>query len=172
MVRAICVLPNGDISPIANAIFTRVTLRKADQPQHTLPDLTEQYYESLVNLDNLAALTPVSTSVSPTFSIATHQREENFAFKFTGYIYVPKDGIYTFSTLSDDGSDLYIDDALVVDNGNNHGMSESSGNIALAAGQHSITVTYFQGGGSYGLEVRYAGGGITKQLIPASVLSH
>ena len=31
-----------------------------------------------------------------------------FGFRYTGYIQVPVDGIYTFYTTSDDGSRLYV----------------------------------------------------------------
>jgi hypothetical protein len=35
-------------------------------------------------------------------------RETMFALQFTGYLTVPRDGLYTFYTSSDDGSQLFI----------------------------------------------------------------
>lgn len=171
-VKALCVLPDGVLSPTVSALFTRATLRPADHPKNAQPGLAYQYYEAPTGLDNVAALTPVASGVAPTFTLDAHKREENFAFKFTGYLSVPKDGLYTFTTTSDDGSALFIGDTQVVDNGGMHGMTPHSGRIALAAGQHAITVTFYQGGGGYGLEVRYAGPGLDTQIIPADALCH
>jgi hypothetical protein len=85
---------------------------------------------------------------------------------------LPKAGVYTFYTASDDGSRLHIGDTLVVDNDELHGIVEKSEQIALAAGLHSITVTYFNCTGGRELKVLYQGPGIDKQSIPASLLWH
>jgi hypothetical protein len=74
--------------------------------------------------------------------------------------------------VSDDGSRLYIGDTLVVDNDGLHGMAEKSGVIALAAGRHPLTVTFFERTGSDGLEVWYVGPRLAKQRIPPDVLAH
>jgi hypothetical protein len=47
--------------------------------------------------------------------------EDSFATTFQGRFTVQTAGTYTFCTNSDDGSDLTIDGALVVDNGGLHG---------------------------------------------------
>ena len=41
---------------------------------------------------------------------------ERFSVRWTGYLTVPRSGSYVFATTSDDGSSLYIDDRIVVDN--------------------------------------------------------
>ncbi|MFC1462915.1 PA14 domain-containing protein, partial [Verrucomicrobiota bacterium] len=90
----------------------------------------------------------------------------------TGVIEITAAGDYTFYTTSDDGSRLYIEDSMIVDNDGAHGMQERSGVVTLSVGKHPIRVDFFQGGGGHGLEVRYAGPGIAKQLIPNAVLYH
>ena len=59
---------------------------------------------------------------------------------------MPADGQYTFYTNSDDGSNLYIDNVLVVNNDGLHGATEQSGTIGLKAGKHAISVGYIQQG--------------------------
>ena len=54
------------------------------------------------------------------FDINLRNRDENFGFQFYGYIDVAKAGTYTFYTMSDDGSKLYIDGREVVDNDGLH----------------------------------------------------
>ena len=98
-----------------------------------------------------------------------HQ-DNYFAFRFTGYIKVPSNGTYTFYTYSDDGSKLYVNGSLVVDNDGLHGMLEKSGIVSLTAGKHLIVVTYFEKDGGQGLIVSYSGPGISKKQIPVNKL--
>jgi hypothetical protein len=112
----------------------------------------------------------MKTGISTHFDNSLSNRAEVFSFNFTGYINVPVDGQYTFYTLSDDGSMLYIDNKLVVNNDKIHYNTEKSGTIGLKAGKHAISVGYFQQSGGKILIVSYAGPSISKQVIPASAL--
>lgn len=67
----------------------------------------------------------------------------NIGLVLTGYFNAPADSIYTFALLSDDGSLLYIDNDLVVDNDGPHSPREVIGQKALAKGLHPIKVLYF-----------------------------
>ena len=97
------------------------------------------------------------------------QREEFYGVVFSGFLKLKKKGEYTFYTISDDGSKLYVDGKLVVDNDGFHGAQEESGSIELKSGSHKITVEYFESSGTEKLEVLYKGPGIEKQKIsPAS----
>ena len=82
----------------------------------------------------------------------------SFALNFTGWIYVENAGEYTFSLNSDDGSMLYINDRLIVDNGKPHSVQKKSGTIGLDAGYHKISLEYFESGdGNSVLEFDSAG---------------
>ena len=59
------------------------------------------------------------------------------------YLKVDTDDVYLFSLISDDGSNLMINNQLVIDNDGLHSAQERRGDIALAAGLHSITINYF-----------------------------
>ena len=54
-----------------------------------------------------------------------------------------------FATESDDGSGVFVDGTLVVDNdlANTHGAETKSGTIALSPGVHNLVVKYFNGPG-------------------------
>lgn len=82
--------------------------------------------------------------------------QKRFSVEWTGYLNIPKTGIYTFSTSSDDGSWLYIDDSLVVDNDGAHGLHEAQGEIQLNRGLHRIKIRYLQIGENAGLDVSWA----------------
>jgi len=89
---------------------------------------------------------------------------------FTGFIDVPRTGVYTFQTASDDGSRLSIDGEPVIDNDGIHGRRSVSGQLALARGLHRIRLDFLQQEGDAGLTVRYAGPDIEAQPIPSSTL--
>jgi len=97
-------------------------------------------------------------------------KDDLFAAEIFGQIEIEQPGQYTFYALSNDGSRLYLDDRLVVNNDGEHGAEERSGVINLSAGRHRIRAAYFQAGGGMLLKVSYAGPGISKREIPADVL--
>ena len=99
-----------------------------------------------------------------------NDREPQFVIQFSSYLKIEKDGKYKFYTNSDDGSKLYINDELVVDNDGDHGTIERAGTITLEAGFHKITVDYLNAGGGAWLDVSYKIPGKPKQIIPANKL--
>jgi hypothetical protein len=92
---------------------------------------------------------------TPVYTSGTYAGAPLFGAIITGNI-VSGGANYTFNLTSDDGSYLYVDGVLVVNNGGAHSAtSTASGSIALTAGTHSILVDYFE---AYGLpsELRLA----------------
>lgn len=56
-------------------------------------------------------------------------------------------GNHTFTTKSDDGVRLWVDDVLVIDNWTDHGMTTDSAVVNLTAGEHLIKMEYYENGG-------------------------
>jgi len=159
------------VSGTAQARFTKVKPRPAEKIEGLTQGLNYEYYEGDWNrLPDFDSLAPVKTGTVPDFEFSPRNRVERFGFRYRGVVMVARDGVYTFYTLSDDGSRLYIGQQLVVDNDGLHGPAEKSGVIALAAGVHAIAVTFFEKTGGDMLEVWYAGPGIEKQRIPREAL--
>jgi hypothetical protein len=103
-------------------------------------------------LPDFSKLSPIDSGQTNTFSIDVAGEAEKFALRFAGSLEVPRDGIYTFATTVNDGANLYIGNALVVDNDGVHDGEKDEpwqkrGNIALRAGRHPIRVDYFESGG-------------------------
>ena len=71
----------------------------------------------------------------------------NIGLILTGYIDVPEDDIYTFRLLSDDGSLLYLDGKLMLDNDGGHAPIEKNTQHAMCKGMHKIMVKYFDHNG-------------------------
>jgi len=133
--------------------------------------LNYQYYEGTWDvLPDFDVLIPEEEGTVDNFDISPRNQDDLFGFRFTGYIEITTAGDYTFYTLSDDGSQLFIGDTLVVDNDGLHPAQEASGVINLAVGIHPITVTYFEKFVDNVLTVSYEGPGIAKVQIPDNVL--
>lgn len=72
-------------------------------------------------------------------------RYEWFAIDYHGTFWIEQPGKYRFLLASDDGSKLYIDNKVVIDNDGIHAVQTETGMINLKAGSHRIRVSYFQG---------------------------
>jgi putative heme-binding domain-containing protein len=135
----------------------------------------DYFYPSASNVavETLAKMTPKASGIVPQIVMNVPQKKQadRFALRFTGSILIPKAGKYTFFTRSDDGSRLYLDEKLLVNNDGLHGMVEKNGSANLTAGSHDIIVTYFDNGGGDGLTVSWSGPGLKKQAIAADRLA-
>jgi len=87
---------------------------------------------------------------SPTAEVAA-----DFVVEWKSYLRVEADATVDFATFSDEGSWLWIDDKLVVDNGGIHSPQVRTGRVALKKGLRKIRVRYFQMRGGRTLAVGY-----------------
>src|SRR5262249_19551486 len=96
----------------------------------------------------------------------------NVGAQFSGFLKITTAGSYTFQTASDDGSLLYVDGNLVVNNDGSHSLATvTSSAVALGAGMHSIQERYLQGSGNAGDSGNYSGPDrATRGPTPAAVL--
>ena len=79
---------------------------------------------------------------------------DSFGADITGSLNVLATGNHTFALNSDDGSLLFIDGALVVDNGGPHGAQIVSNSVSLTAGIHPFEVQFFEDfGGPSGVDL-------------------
>ena len=134
-------------------------------------------YYTLNNVSNLTSVNQIESGQfkysgrTPNFDISLRDQEDYFGFVFTGKLRITTAGNYTFYTSSDDGSQLYLNNTLRVDNDGLHGSREKASSVInLAAGSYSIKVLMFEKGGGQSLTVKWEGPGITKQTIPDDVL--
>ena len=72
-------------------------------------------------------------------------RIEWFAIDYTGRFWIERSGQYQFALRSDDGSKLYLDHQLIIDNDGVHSLSGCSATVEFTRGLHAIRVSYFQG---------------------------
>ena len=129
------------------------------------------YYEGkFKSVDDIVSQKPLKEGVLTNFSIESAPVEDYFAFGFKSYIKIPERGVYRFYTNSDDGSKLYIDGQVVVDNDGSHSLKRVDGKVALEAGFHEIEVRYLENYMGQALEVGISSRNILEKPIPDSML--
>lgn len=70
---------------------------------------------------------------------------EMFAMRATGVLRITEADNYSFSLISDDGSDLSIDGRMLITNHGLHGAEEKQGTLRLEVGDHPIVLRFAQG---------------------------
>ncbi len=147
-------------SALSEASFTRVQPRAPDGVEETRTDFDYAYFESDMldgSLPDFASLTPVATGRVAVVGGVTPRRENHYAVRYNGFFAAPAEGIYTFHTISDDGSRLWVGGKLVVDNDGAHAPRRREGRIALQPGNHALRIEHCQGAGEADLKVEVEG---------------
>jgi cytochrome c2 len=113
------------------------------------------YYEGdWERLPDFSKLKPATTGTIAGFDLSAARRDSNYALKFDAFLKIDREGTYSFSLTSDDGSQLIINGITVIDNDSTHAAITKRGRLKLSKGIHKVTVTFFQAGGPAELEVR------------------
>jgi beta-glucosidase len=96
---------------------------------------------------------------------------DGFSARWTGTIAAPVTGTYTLSATSDDGSRVYLDDKLIVDNWGDHGpQTVKSTPVQLTAGeQHSLRVEYYENAGGASVSIGWSSPNLPDPQIQAAV---
>ncbi len=163
------------ITPVLEGKFVRETPRSAVAAGEFEPGAAYQFFRLAESLETTKALRGRKADqegVAESLALPDSQLPNQFGMIFDGYLRVPRRGVYTFHTVSNDGSVLFIGDEVVVDNDSPHPARVRSGQIALEAGFHRFRLEYFQAGAAKALEVQIEGPGMPKQKVSAEMLAH
>ncbi|VAX28217.1 Alpha-1,2-mannosidase [hydrothermal vent metagenome] len=113
-----------------------------------------------------------NSGIISTFNIDSIKDQRAFGYIYEGFIKAPVDGLYTFYLESNDGSVLFLDNKLIIDNDGDHMLQTLYAKVALKKGFHSMKLKYFQMGGGKKLLVRWEKPNSDIEEIPAEVLYH
>ena len=96
---------------------------------------------------------------------------DTFSARWKGYIEIPITGEYTFFTRADDGSRLWVNEQLIIDNWENQSGSERSGSITLSSGTMvPIHMEMHEDQYTALAQLSWEGPSIPKQIIPQTNL--
>ena len=132
--------------------------------------LNYNYYEGdWTSIPNFESLTPVKSGKVYKISLLdVKPREDQFGISLYGFINIEKESEYTFYLNSDDGSKLFLNNSLLIDNDGLHGSIDVSAKVILKTGKHPIKILYFEGGGDQSLKLEYECQNISRRIVPAN----
>jgi len=98
---------------------------------------------------------------------------DNYACRWSGFLAIDRGGRYRFSLISDDGSRMFVNERVTVNNDGCHAMRNQEGIITLSRKKWKIKIEYFESGGSAGMVFRYMGfdTGNKMRYVPRKVMS-
>jgi len=94
---------------IADAALFRVRVEAATGASNLVNGLDFVCAEAPADsLPDFSSATTLKTGTVSNFDLSVITKTEHVGLRFTGFLKVPQDGLYTFYTTSDDGSRLYV----------------------------------------------------------------
>lgn len=164
---------NKPVSGTTTMEFRQIQAAPALSVVNPNPGLQIFYYQGeWNNVPDFRSLKAAESGVATTVNPGKYHNTEKYGVVLDGYINLNKTDVYNFYISSDDGSMLYIDGKLVINNDGLHGMNEKKGTAALAAGYHSIRVEYFEKTGGDDLQLMMDSKDEQKKEVPAAILFH
>ena len=117
-----------------------------------------EYYEgNWTSLPNFDKLEPKATGTTDSISDKVAVRRDFFGLRFSGLLDIDRKGEYLFVLESDDGSRIYLDGELLIDNDGLHSSQIERKSIILSAGKHRFVIEYFENSGGNTLGVKVEG---------------
>jgi glucose/arabinose dehydrogenase len=155
-----------------------------EAPPLLAPGLDAQFFDFSTRLRAMPRLAGRGADVARTDPVIDYHRTRRpwpglparfagaFAVRETGFLEISVPGRYRFTVRSEDGSRLWVDGALLVNNGGIHPMRGRAGSATLTAGLHPLQLDSFADAGMAGLILSWSGPGIGEQVVPADHLFH
>ena len=131
-----------------------------------MPDLTNRTANHIRSESNID-----QSSVNSPWPGLDSRFQDYFSARHTGVMTIPESGNWTIYSNADDGTMIWIDDALVVNNSGVHSMREVSSTVYLDQGEHRFRSEFFEQGGWAGHILSWEGPNQSKQTIPASAFT-
>ncbi|HET9900753.1 MAG TPA: family 16 glycoside hydrolase [Actinomycetes bacterium] len=178
--RATCVSTLALLGALIVLLGPAAVHAHAQEPPPQEPGVTQRIFQLPFPPSELCPIKPGQTPnidvLKPTIDwdgdAAFGGLTDNFLVHVIANITVPTDGTYTFRLTSDDGSELFIDDGLVIDHDGLHGDTSKDGDKQLTAGMHALRINFFEAGGGQVLRLSWRPPGASDfSVVPNSVLS-
>ncbi|HTD99737.1 MAG TPA: family 20 glycosylhydrolase [Mucilaginibacter sp.] len=153
--QTIVITPSGKRSQVTHTVMYNKAPLAPVAYQGSSTGLKYQVLSgTFANTGQFKDVAVIDTGIARSFNpMPLKKNNAGFGVIYSGFIRIDADGLYQFSTRSDDGSVLIIDDQPVVDNDGKHPLLEQAGAVSLQKGYHKITVKYFDVGSVSALKV-------------------
>ncbi len=158
--------PAGRLGPVARGIFETRLLRDSAPSKGLVGGIRWSWYkiDPAEELDRLPP-TAAASGRSERFEVPDPAPGKDGLMVWSGFVEVPRDGVYAFTCAARGWNYLWIGDERVVANNVRAPAADLEGPVALKRGWHPITVAAVLKGGDF-VRVSVAGPGMPKQEIP------
>jgi len=162
----------------AVASFAVLAVAFAGSSATAAPGLLGEYYDAKnPPLNGEAATTRVDPTVDFVWSGDAPDgtavfADDAYSERFTGWVKIDASGTWTFTTTSNDGVRLWVDDVLVIEDWTTHGAQNDTANVVFTtSGWFPIRLEHFNDGGSATIRLFFQGPSQPKVIIPSTHLS-
>lgn len=142
--------------------------RIAENPAGAVSGINYQYYEGTwPSMPDFGTLTPIKTGTINNFDFfSIRNRADNYGIRFTGYVNIPADGLYSFYVIASTTGKLTIGNDLIIQHSYPQDGDILYNSIALKAGKHAFTFDYLDYNASNEFAVvQIAGPGLSRKVI-------
>ena len=165
--------PNGKMGEVYTIDYDQQAYSKAASLDQLKKGLKFSYYpKSYKSVVEINEADKKSDAITAAIEIPVKEQAPTFGTQHEGYFYAAEQGVYTFYLRADDGSNLYLNNKLLVDNDGLHSAIEKSAQIALGKGYHPFKLLFIEGGGGYTLALDYVGPDGQRKTVSAADFVH
>jgi hexosaminidase len=130
------------------------------------------YYPGAYKSAKLMTGKPAAVYTMQSVAVPEQATAPSFGLKYSGYLNIPEDGVYSFYLTCDDGGILKVGPLETVNNDGWHPPVEKGGQAALKKGLQPIALDFVEGGGGYTLKLKYSLNGSAPIDVPSEWLMH
>jgi len=134
------------------------------------PGILRNYYKvRLREMPDFNSVKSDDNQLVEQINVIAFEKQNKFALHFTGYLNIPKDGLYTLYNTTAGESYLYLHGEKILTNENS---SEQNIVLGLKKGLHPVTVDYKIWKGNPNLVLQIEGPHMPKQIIDKTMFKH
>jgi RHS repeat-associated protein len=102
---------------------------------------------------------------------APEVQDNTYSVRWSGKVEAQHSEVYTFYAESDEAVKVWVNDQLVIDDANDHGLHEANGSITLQANQkYNLKIEYSENTGDAAMKLSWSSTSQPKQVIPQNRL--
>jgi hypothetical protein len=151
--------------------FTRAKIHKPIEVPGAKPGLDFTWFKGKwTAIPDMRSLKPSGEGITTEWDVSKKIAQKNeYAVTYQGFLKMPKDGLYEFHLLSDDGTRITIHNKTVIDLNVHCGRDpwRAQGSIALKAGLHPLKLEYYQDKDRSRLQLKYRTEDGTHKTVPS-----
>jgi hypothetical protein len=167
----------GEVRVIRGALPVKFRMEGPPPPVH---GLWGQYFDWRTSALSFDAAIPLVQRVDATIDFADHTNEndvfgigqkDHILIRWTGFVEPEYSETYEFCVAADDGTRLWVNETLLIDDWVDHAVKENCSSVGLVAGvKHAIRLEWYENMGAAVVRLFWQSASRPKQIVPSAAL--